>query len=56
MTLPRMKGPRSLIRTVTERPLRACLTVTRVPNGSVRWAAVIAFGLARSPLAVLLPP
>ena len=45
---------RSLIRTVTERPL-ARLTRTRVPNGSDGEAAVMAFGSKRSPEAVLRP-
>ena len=48
-------GPRSLIRTVTERPVRSLTTRTLVPNGKVRCAAVMAFALKVSPLAVLRP-
>jgi peptidoglycan hydrolase-like protein with peptidoglycan-binding domain len=40
MMRPRTNGPRSLIRTVTLRPLRLLVTFTFVPNGSVRCAAV----------------
>jgi hypothetical protein len=39
MTRPTVSGPRTMMRTSTERPLRKCLTRTRVPNGSVLWAA-----------------
>ena len=46
---PCTKGPRSLIRTIIERPLREFVTRTRVPKGSVRCAAVIALGLNFSP-------
>ena len=52
MSLPRTQGPRSLIRTVTH-PLWQ--TRIWVPNGSLRWAAVIAAQFSRSPLAVLWP-
>lgn len=46
-------GPRSLILTMTEwRPVE---TLTRVPNGSVRDAAIIPLGLKASPLAVRPP-
>ena len=31
-----MNGPRSFMRTITERPLRRCVTLTRVPNLRVR--------------------
>jgi hypothetical protein len=55
MTRPRMKGPRSLMRTTTLLPLRLLVTRTCVPKGRVRCAAVNPPGLARSPLAVLLP-
>src|SRR5262252_7290601 len=55
MTRPRTKGPRSLIRTTTERPLRRLVTRTCVPNGRVRCAAVKPFARAISPLAVLPP-
>jgi hypothetical protein len=50
MSLPRTHGPRSLMRTVTH-PLWQ--TRIWVPNGSLRWAAVIAAQFSRSPLAVL---
>ncbi len=52
MSLPRTQGPRSLMRTVTQ-PLWQ--TRIWVPNGSLRWAAVIAAQFSRSPLAVLWP-
>ena len=55
MMRPRTNGPRSLIRTTTERPLFRFVTRTLVPNGSVGWAAVSAPGEARSPLAVRPP-
>src|SRR5262245_19406197 len=51
-TRPRTNGPRSLTRTVTERPVSTSVTRNRVPNGSVRWAAVNSFLLNFSPLAV----
>src|SRR5262249_29980097 len=53
MSRPRMKGPRSLMRTTTHRPVRQ--TRTRVPKGSMRCAAVMALGLKRSPEAVRWP-
>jgi hypothetical protein len=37
---PRVNGPRSLIRTLTELPFSAFVTVTTEPKGNVRWAAV----------------
>src|SRR5215813_13740069 len=40
---PRIKGPRSVIRTCTDLPLVRLVTSTRVPSGSVGWAAVRAF-------------
>src|SRR6185312_3139979 len=52
MTRPRMKGPRSLMRTVTELPLERLVTRTRVFSGSERCAAVISVLLIFSPLAV----
>ena len=52
---PPWNGPRSLMRTVTVAPVRAFVTSTRVPNGSVRCAAVSASGSNRSPEAVRLP-
>ena len=48
ITRPRTNGPRSLIRTTTERPLRLWVTRTSVPNGRVLWAAVM-------PLAAAVP-
>jgi hypothetical protein len=51
---PFTNGPRSLIRTMMERPLREFVTRTRVPKGSVRRAAVIAPGTShRMPFVVL---
>ena len=52
MQRPFTKGPRSLTRTVTLRPLECEVTVTSEPNDLVRWAAVIALGFIRSPEAV----
>src|SRR5690606_13720177 len=49
---PRMKGPRSSIRTTTDRPLARLWTRTSDPKGSLRCAAVSAFGLLSLPLAV----
>src|SRR5262249_38515456 len=55
MTRPLTKGPRSLMRTTTARPLPRFSTLTWVPKGSVRCAAAIVPALIRSPLAVLDP-
>src|SRR3954452_9225105 len=55
MTRPWAYGPRSLMRTTTERPVRSLVTRTLAPNGSVLWAAVRSLVLNRSPLAVRLP-
>src|SRR5262245_31385473 len=52
---PLVKGPRSLTRTVTLRPVFGLLTRKQVPNGSDRWAAVKPLGLNLSPDAVRLP-
>ena len=52
MIRPFTKGPRSLIRTTTERPLLRFSTSTLVPKGSERCAAVISLGFIISPLAV----
>ena len=52
-TRPRTNGPRSLTVTMMERP--PWLTRSLVPNGSERWAHVMAFSLKRWPEAVLLP-
>src|SRR3954470_18077733 len=48
-------GPRSLIRTTTDLPVRSLVTWTLVPTGKVLCAAVRARVLNRSPLAVFLP-
>jgi hypothetical protein len=55
ITRPLAWGPRSLIRTTTERPFRRLVTRTFVPKGRVRWAAVNCPGLKVSPLAVRRP-
>jgi hypothetical protein len=52
ITRPLVNGPRSVIFTVTERPLRRFTTSTSVPNGRVRWPAVKAPASKISPLAV----
>lgn len=52
---PLMKGPRSLMRTVTVLPLARFTKRTFVPNGRDLCAAVSPFGLKRSPEAVLVP-
>ena len=51
--LPFIKGPLSLIRTVTDFPLY--VTNKRVPNGNVLCAAVNPCGLYLSPFAVFVP-
>ncbi len=51
----RVNGPRSLISTLTDWPLRGFVTVIREPNGMVRWAAVCPFGLKAASLAVRRP-
>src|SRR6202030_122974 len=53
MMRPLVNGPRSLMRTMTVRPLRWLVTRTMVPNGSVRCAAVSLPGEKVSPFAVL---
>jgi len=50
---PGTKGPRSEMRTMTFLPFFLLVTLTRVPNGNVRCAAVSAPGFILSPLAVL---
>lgn len=55
MMRPPANGPRSLMRTSTDRPLSRLVTRTQVPNGSVRWAAVIWPMSYTSPLAVRRP-
>src|SRR5262249_6862326 len=52
---PRTCGPRSLIRTSTERPFSGLVTTTREPSGRVFDAAVMAFWLKRSPVVVRRP-
>src|SRR6266478_5511307 len=52
---PDTNGPRSLMTTVTDLPVLGFVTVSRVPNGRVRWAAVIPWGSNRCPLAVRWP-
>src|SRR5215469_17442830 len=52
---PRTCGPRSLIRTSTERPFSGLVTTTCDPSGKVFDAAVIAFSLKRSPVVVRRP-
>src|SRR5271157_1040129 len=47
-------GPRSLIRTTTERSVLRSVTLTQEPRGSVRCAAVNWYMLYGSPLAVCL--
>src|SRR5258705_3491095 len=49
------RTPRSVIVTTTDRWLRRSVTFTRLPNGSVRWAAVNSFISNRRPLAVRWP-
>ena len=48
-------GPVSLTRTVSERPLRGLVTVSEVPSGQVRAAAVLPLASKRSPEAVRFP-
>src|ERR1051325_10159202 len=48
-------GPRSLILMVSERPLCGLVTVSVVPSGHVRAAAVFPFASKRSPFAVRFP-
>ena len=50
-----IKGPRSLIRTSTDFPVRRKVTWTRVPKGRSGDAAVSSFESNRRPLLVLLP-
>src|ERR1700761_3086652 len=52
-TRPRTNGPRSLTVTTTLRP--PWLTRSLVPNGSERWARVMALEIMRAPEAVRLP-
>jgi rare lipoprotein A (peptidoglycan hydrolase) len=41
MTRPLTNGPRSLMRTTTDRPVFTIITRTRVPNGRGRWAKTV---------------
>jgi hypothetical protein len=52
MSRPRVNGPRSLIITIAEAPVRGFVTFTRVPNGSFLCAAVRPSGRNSSPLVV----
>ena len=55
MSRPRVNGPRSLITTMVEAPVRGFVTFTRVPNGSFLCAAVKPSGRNGWPLAVRAP-
>jgi hypothetical protein len=55
ITLPRAKGPLSVIVTTTLRPFAWLVTRTRLPSGSVLCAAVNAPSCKGRPLAVLVP-
>src|SRR3954463_5333301 len=55
MTRPCAYGPRSLMRTTTDWPVRSLVTRSLVPNGRVLCAAVSAWVLNRSPFAVRFP-
>lgn len=52
MIRPRTNGPRSSMRTITERPVSRSVTRTRVPNGRLRCAAIRLRDVSRSPSAV----
>ena len=52
---PGTKGPRSLIRTLTDFPFCGFVTLTTEPIGNALDAAVRALGLNISPLVVLRP-
>src|SRR5579885_114847 len=49
------QGPASLTRTLSERPLSGLVTVSTVPSGQVRAAAVLPLASNASPEAVRLP-
>src|SRR6185312_9397632 len=53
MIRPPINGPRSLIRTTTDRPLDRFSTSTLVPKGNERCAAVSSLGFICSPFAVM---
>jgi len=55
MSRPRVNGPRSLISTIVEAPVRGLVTLTLVPNGNLRCAAVRPSGRNAWPLAVCRP-
>src|SRR5437763_14304435 len=54
-TRPGTNGPRSLTRTVTDRPVATFVSRNRVPNGNVRLAAVNFCVSNFSPFAVWVP-
>lgn len=54
MTRFLLRGPRSLILTMTDLPVLGQMTLTLHPNGRVLWAAVKSCLSNRSPLAVRL--
>lgn len=56
MIRSRATGPRSVIRTTTDRPVERSVTRTRVPNGSDGCAAVSAAGSSGSPSAMRVWP
>jgi hypothetical protein len=55
MSRPRVNGPRSLIVTTVEAPVRGFVSFTRVPNGNFLCAAVRPSGRNAWPLAVPEP-
>jgi hypothetical protein len=55
MSRPRVNGPRSLIVTTVDTPVCGLVTLTLVPNGSLRCAAVRPSRRNAWPLAVCLP-
>src|SRR4030042_2046270 len=55
MIRPRTNGPLSFMRTTTDRSFSRFVTMTCVPKGSVRWAAVMSFMLKTSRLEVGRP-
>lgn len=56
MIRARPTGPRSVMRTTTDRPDERSVTRTRVPNGSDGWAAVNAAGSSGLPSAIRVWP
>jgi hypothetical protein len=55
MSRPRVNGPRSLITTIVDEPVRGLETLTLVPNGSLLCAAVRPSARNGCPLAVCRP-